>query len=480
MKKVLKFFMYSAMAVAVVAACTKDPVTNADDKKPGEENPGNTDQPDAKADRELEEASLEATPVGDTLTFDLTADAAWTIAADECDWITVEPASGEAGEATVTFYVEPNQDGKDRSVSFFVNAAETETHKAGDIYEVFISQVKMEYSVAEKDMAFLQWMIDNKVYGDATPSPDWFNFNPEGFVGLSFGQDAAGKWFVQAVDFRASAETPSSTLFNSFPPTMDLPNLERIYINCTHDGINANTPSAMNEEVKCALKGSEFPTEWNTPALRQCHLECTGMQGVIPASFAETTPGMVTLFFRHNDFYGALPQKWAAKGMEQLALTYLGRAWDCPNMGYLVPAEADCILNSEKDKNHGLHNDWNIIQYGGQVTDTKDWFVSAQWKGFENGWGQKRYERFDPAAVAGKKDVWSDYRPYTNSANADEVANGGLRNPNNESDGKYIDAWGGWYHCVITAIPHEMHEWNQADADAFTAEMAKRARIFTR
>ena len=258
---------------------------------------------------------------------------------------------------------------------------------------------------------------------------------------------------------------------------MNLQYCESIRINCTYDGISAHTPEAMNEEVKCALKGSEFSSEWNCPNLKQVHLECTGMQGVIPDSFA-ALPNLVRVFFRHNDFYGALPQKWAAKGMEQLALTYLGRAWDCPNMGYLVPAEADCILNSEKDKNHGLHNDWNIIQYGGQVTDTKEWFVSAQWKGFENGWGQKRYVKFGGGAEDDLT-TWSDYRGLT-SGTDEEIAPGGLRNPNYEEDGKYIDSWGGWYHCVITAIPHEMHEWNQAEADAFTAEMAARPRIFTR
>ena len=213
MKKVFKFFMYSAMAIAVVASCTKDPVTDGTGNEGGNEG-GNTDEP-KKEQVTLEEASLNATPTGDTLTFEFTADADWTIAADECDWATVEPASGQAGDQVVTFYVTENKSGKDRSVSFFVSQAETETTAAGEIYDILLSQVKMEYAVADKDMAFLQWMVDNEAWGDATPTPDWFNFSPEGYTGLTFGQDAAGKWFVQQIYYFANADNPSTNLFNA-------------------------------------------------------------------------------------------------------------------------------------------------------------------------------------------------------------------------------------------------------------------------
>ena len=137
------------------------------------------------------------------------------------------------------------------------------------------------------------------------------------------------------------------------------------------------------------------------------------------------------------------------------------------------------ILNSEKSKDPLYHNDLNMIQLGGQVKSSNAWYEGDQWLGFEKGWGQKRYERFDPAAVVGDLTTWSDDRALTKGTD-EEVAEGGLRNPYGETDSKYIDSWGGWWQCVITTIPKEMHDWNQADADYFTAEMAARQRIFTR
>jgi len=337
---------------------------------------------------------------------------------------------------------------------------------------------------SEGDFEFLKWLVDNRAYGDATPTlADLRACNFEGFTGINFGQDwATGKYFISDIDFRADYETPSSSIFNSFPPTVNLQYCESIYINCTYDGVSANTPEAMNEEVKCALKGSEFPSEWNCPNLKRVHLECTGMQGVIPDSFA-ALPNLVSVLFRHNDFYGALPHEWKSGKLENLSLPYLGRAWDCPNLGYLVPATCDVILNSEKfiwdGLGYGIHNDLNMIQLGGQVVEGKhDWWVSDQWKGFENGWGQKRYVKFGGGAEDNLT-TWSDYRGLT-SGTDEEIAPGGLRNPKATDFWRYIDSWNGWYCCVITAIPHEMHEWNQAEADAFTAEMAARPRIFTR
>ena len=120
-----------------------------------------------------------------------------------------------------------------------------------------------------------------------------------------------------------------------------------------------------------------------------------------------------------------------------------------------------------------------MIQLGGQINDNKAWYQGQQWKGFENGWGQKRYEKFDPNAVDGDKTTWSDFRPLT-AGTDEEIAPGGLRNPLGEYEAWLIDSWNGWWQCIITQIPKEMHEWNQAEADAFTAEMAARPRIFTR
>lgn len=462
MKKVFKFFMYTAMAVAVVASCTKEDAPAGENKPGDEQTPGEEQKPDAKPKPELKEESLNATPTGDTLTFEVKAEGAWTIAADECDWATVEPATG-TGDATVTFYVTENKSGKDRSVSFFVTAEETETTAAGEIYDILLAQVKMEYAVADKDMAFLQWMVDNKVWGDATPTPDWFNFSPEGYTGLSFGQDAAGKWFVQQIYYFANGDNPSTNLFNAFPPTLDLPNLERIYINLTADGTDAATAP---EWCVCPFRGTELPTEWNCPMLWGVHLECTGMTGVIPASFA-ALPSLTVIFFRNNDFYGALPQNWASK-YERITLSFNGSSMDSPNLGYLVPAKLDIMLNSEKPDSP-RETDQNMIQ----ICHSKN---LANWKGYENGWGQVRYVKFGGGAE-GDLTTWNAARKPTPGTDEENAA-GGLRNPKGTDNMWWIDSWGGWWHCCTDGVPTEMFEWNDADAAAWTAEAAGRERRF--
>ena len=320
---------------------------------------------------------------------------------------------------------------------------------------------------SEGDFEFLKWLVDNRAYGDVTPTlADLRSCNFGEFVGISFGQDAAGKWYISEIYYFANVDNPSSKIFNSFPPTLDLPRLERIYINCTADGTDAATAP---EWMKCPLKGSELPTEWNCPNLWGVHLECTGMTGVIPDSFA-TLPNLAVIFFRYNDFYGALPHDWASTSFECIRLAYLGRAGDSPNLGYVLPASLDIILNSEKPDDP-RERDQNEIHIGHADN-------IANWKGYENGWGQKRYVKFGGGAE-GDLTTWSPYRKLT-AGTAEEVAPGGLRNPKATDIGWYIDDWPAWYRCCVNCIPETMVEWNQADADAFTAEMAARPRIFTR
>jgi hypothetical protein len=48
------------------------------------------------------------------------------------------------------------------------------------------------------------------------------------------------------------------------------------------------------------------------------------------------------------------------------------------------------------------------------------------------------------------------------------------------SDINYIDSWETYYTNVNYRISSEMLKWNQADADAYTAEAAKRERLYVR
>jgi hypothetical protein len=126
-------------------------------------------------------------------------------------------------------------------------------------------------------------------------------------------------------------------------------------------------------------------------------------------------------------------------------------------------------LNSEKPKD-SFHPDRNEYKLGG---------YSDNWYGFEEGWGQTRYEKFDPDATKGNISEWSSYRVISKGTQ-EEIASGGIRNPLGTSDINYIDSWETYYTNVNYRIPAEMLKWNQADANAYTAEAAKRERLYVR
>ena len=449
MKRIFNILMCCVMSIALSASCSKTPVESGDDVKNPTENPG-VDE-DENTPPSLKEVSLSASPSGATLEFKVKAKGDWTLLIEDCDWVTPSATSG-TGETTIQFVVDQNDGNKDRSVLFYI------TEGKYDIYEIFISQVKSMLPINQEDMDFLKWLVDNKAYGDATPVvDDWYTFMPDGFTGISFDVDAAGKMFISAIDFSANADN-TGEFFNSFPPTINLPNLTKIYVNYQTSGLG---DGAMDV---CPLKGSEFPREWNCPLLEKVHLERVGMVGTIPASFA-ALPNLRAFFVRSCDFYGALPHDWASDKIESIIIGFTG-ATDCPNLGYMVPASLDVVLNSEKQQ--GFFNDPNEFKLGGTRTN---------WVGFENGWGQERYVKFGGGAE-GDLYTWSDYRSLTMGTD-EENAVGGIRNPLGTDKSYLIDSWGSVFANIV-GIPTEMHEWDQAAADAYTAEAAHRARLYKR
>ena len=81
--------------------------------------------------------------------------------------------------------------------------------------------------------------------------------------------------------------------------------------------------------------------------------------------------------------------------------------------------------------------------------------------GFEKGWGQARYEKYDPEAKKGDTSVWSDFRLLCGSTAEGFDAD--------------LDSWA-WYFSNMghpgmgVTIPREMLDWDQAAADAYTAK----------
>ena len=85
----------------------------------------------------------------------------------------------------------------------------------------------------------------------------------------------------------------------------------------------------------------------------------------------------------------------------------------------------------------------------------------GHWLGFEKGWGQARYELFDPDAVKGDKTVWSDWRLLIGKIVDGDDTNtwaSGFSNMGYAAESGYK-----------TYIPKEMLDWDQSVADAFTA-----------
>ncbi|MDR1340399.1 MAG: BACON domain-containing protein [Prevotellaceae bacterium] len=126
MKKVLSYLMIAAVAVLICASCSKDS-EDPDDKKP--------DIPDEPVvEIEIENAAALSQNVfadavaGDTLK--LKAAAAWTSEITETtaargsapEWISVSPASGNAGNYKIAVILEENRTGNDRSAKITISS----------------------------------------------------------------------------------------------------------------------------------------------------------------------------------------------------------------------------------------------------------------------------------------------------------------------------------------------------------------------
>ena len=432
MRKIFYFMAMLASAAALTIAC------NPEDAK---EEPETPEEPEVVAP-EVEEESLSAKATGDTLTFTIELEEAWEIYSDdEADWVVVDPMEG-LGETEVTFTFPANTSGKNRSVTFFVKSGEF------DYYEIFIDQPKMELPILEGDYNFIKEVSENKLLGDETTQvSDWYAFDGSGFPGINFDVNGEGKFFIKNIDGAPLTGWPTETV---------LLGLEYIRLRGTS-----------------TLAGSEMSEVWNTPKLQTINFALCGFTGVIPAGFAESTPILAEIWFDGNDFYGALPHNWATTKLEVAILANYGNhgykktdtepkeyiydengnripnhsstaLTDSPGLGYILPATFDVIMNEDRT----FQGDKTQMKLGG--------VCNGNWLGFEEGWGQARYEKYDEAAVAGDKTVWSPKRLL--------VGNG-----DDYSWAYYFSNMGYEGDAYAEMIPQVMLKWNQADADAYTA-----------
>lgn len=372
---------------------------------------------------------LTANPEGETgLEFSIVAEEAWTVEGEETySWISVSPASG-TGSGKLTFVIEANETDAERSAIYAVTEGEFQT------YEIMITQAKKESNVNDDDLAFLKAIVEGNMLGEETPTVgNWYTVEAT-FPGITL-EDKDGKLFITRID---------GAPFTDLPTVMKLPEV-------THINIGDNV----------ALTGKFLPTEWDTPKAVFIRLAKSKVTGTIPAGLA-ASPVLVELYCDGCDLYGALPHDWASKTLKVVILANYSAPADTiepattednTGLGYMVPASLDVVLNhyndaGELDNNPMYWHDKTQFKLGG--------VKERNWVGFENGWGQARYEKYDSTAVAGDKTTWSDYRLLVG-----DVAGG--------------DGWAHYFSNVgypgrLGGVPAQMMTWNQTDADAYTAK----------
>ena len=450
MKKLLNYLLLAMSALAIAFACEKP--------KPEPE-----PEPEPVKPPKMVNAELTVPPTGGPGVYEIkvaqdwTTDS-WTIApAEDVDWISVSPKSGK-GDREVDFQAEANTTSKARSVSFYVKAGEY------DVVEIFISQAKQESNVNDSDLEFLKALVEGKMLGDATPVVnDWFNVPTGDFPGIAM-EEKDGKFFITQFD---------GTPFTGFPEKMHLPELARIY-----------------QRGTAGLNGVRLPKDWDTPKLEYCNMSVCGLTGPIPDGLAASSK-LNQLYLDQNKLFGALPHTWTSKVLEVVILCNVNnksvkaelpqKTEDNAGLGYMVPASLDVVLNKDRQ----FQNDKTQMKLGG--------VFDGNYIGFEEGWGQERYERYDPNAKIGDKVTWSDYRflrgaqYQTSSVNAEGnieyathegqinvIANGAITGQAPRDND--LDVWA-WYFSNMgydiqfaNPIPKVLLKWNQADANAYTAK----------
>jgi hypothetical protein len=244
--------------------------------------------------------------------------------------------------------------------------------------------------------------------GSDTPSiDDWKNVPEDAFPGITLAipsGSGSSQLYVTKID---------GAPLTGFPDEVNLPELTLV---------------SLRDQT--GLSGKMLPAGagWNTPKCSYLSLAFTGMTGPVPQGIANI-PVLNQLYIDGCDFYGALPHIWASENI-QIVIANNGNT----RLGYLLPARLDVTLNF-------YDGSGNLINECNDKTQMK--FAGNNWTGFEKGWGQDRYEKYDGNAVAGDKTIWSEHRLL-------------------------LDDWA-WYFSDLGMIPATLSDWNQQDADAYTA-----------
>lgn len=258
--------------------------------------------------------------------------------------------------------------------------------------------------------------VEGNMLGDQTPTiTNWKAVPADAFPGITLEVPEGSSDGLMCV---TRIYNPP---FTDLPTTLDLPELTWFDL---EDHRGTEDPTAR------PLYGKKLPTTWNTPKLTYINTAFASLTGTIPQGLAES-PVLNQIYIDGCDYYGALPHDWASTTLE-VFIANQGNE----KLGYMVPAQLDVILNQ-------YDGGGNLINQCNDRTQFKLMNGGNNFIGFEEGWGQERYEKYDNDAEVGNLTVWSDHRLLQ-------------------------DDWA-WYFSDIASVPKEMKVWNQADADAYTA-----------
>lgn len=136
----------------------------------------------------IDKTAYEATPAGGTDAVKVTTNNNWTATVSEgASWVTVAPASGEAGEATATVTVDPYEGAEDRTAKV--------TFAAGD--------AKMDYTVTQKGVSVVlsqsSWSVESagaEATVTVTANAAWTAASSAEWVTVEPASGAAGETVV--------------------------------------------------------------------------------------------------------------------------------------------------------------------------------------------------------------------------------------------------------------------------------------------
>ena len=344
---------------------------------------------------------------------------------DNMNYFGAQPKKNpNAWERTAQFYV-VDEDGSVLHLLIIKQAGLTPKMNQSDLEFLYalIKEGWLTYDDGSRFKIFRDYQPDTEAFSTCD-FDGWIDghsgIKVEKIDGISYITELSHPWGEVTPDGEDES-VKKSIVLHGFPEKMHLPKLRRFHF----DGYNT-------------LSGQTLPQDWYTPELEKFNVQWSYMTGEIPAGLA-ATPKLKYIRAYNCDFYGALPHNWES---DQLICVDFAENKD---LGYMVPASLDVVTPEN----------FVALDYINAPTFRLAAWQYAKWVGFEEGWGQARCAE-DQTNVA----EWYNNR----------MVNYAIKNESNKVNVNGTEVnWGETYN-LDGHLPHVMNEWNQIEADAYTAQ----------